>query len=209
MGVKELLKNLGYDSKHPLHSVDSLSGLTIGIDSMVLLTSFIKSDMRIVDKFYLGYTTDFDDELASYLNKKLAIFIELKCKLIFVIDGDRNPLKAETNSHRQDVATKAKDALDLMKNNPDNVDLGDVYKVMKETVTVSKELVHSLKVYCTSRNYQLVSACMEADPQLVALESLQIIDAIYTKDQDLVPLGAKRVIYLYIRVISYRFRYRY
>lgn len=195
MGVKGLLKSLGFSPKDGKSSICEVAGKKVAVDSMVYLTQFIKSNMEIVDKFFIGYPVDFDTELALFLDSKLGMFQEMRCDLLFVVDGDRNPLKAEENRERQKSANDAKNMLKEIAENSEDTDLDVVHRLMKQSVSVSPAVVSSLQVYCQRKSYELVSAPYECDPMLVSLQSSGIVDYIVTIDQDLVALGGEGVIY--------------
>ena len=118
MGVKGLKNGFGITSNDRQSCIKDVRGKTLAIDSMIWLVEFITSKMEIVDKFYVGYDIDFDTELANFLDFKFGMFIEMNCSLIFVIDGDRNPLKFEENIARQKKVDDARLALDQLLLNP-------------------------------------------------------------------------------------------
>ena len=151
--------------------------------------------MEIVDKCFIGYPVDFDKELALFLDDKLGMFEEMKCKLLFVIDGDRNPLKTACNAARQKSAIDAKNMLKELAEKNEGTDLNILHRYMKQSVSVCAGVVSSLKVYCENKKYELISAPYECAPMLISLQSNGIIDHIVTIDQDLIALGGEGVIY--------------
>ena len=195
MGVKGLLKTLNITRMDTKSSIDEVTGKKIALDSMVYLNQFMKSKMEIVDKCFIGYPVDFDKELALFLDDKLGMFEEMKCKLLFVIDGDRNPLKTACNAARQKSAIDAKNMLKELAEKNEGTDLNILHRYMKQSVSVCAGVVSSLKVYCENKKYELISAPYECDPMLISLQSSGIIDYIVTIDQDLIALGGEGVIY--------------
>ena len=195
MGVKGLKNGFGITSNDRQSCIKDVRGKTLAIDSMIWLVQFITSKMEIVDKFYVGYDIDFNTELANFLDFKFGMFIEMNCSLIFVIDGDRNPLKFEENTARQKKVADARLALDQLILNHQEADLNVVHKLMKESISVSPAVVSSLKAYCDSRNYVMISAPYECDPMLISLQLSDIAYGIVTTDQDLIALGGENIIY--------------
>ena len=158
MGVKGLKNGFGITSKDRQSYIEEVRGKTLAIDSMIWLVQFITSKMEIVDKFYVGCDIDFDKELAIFLDFKFGMFIEMNCPLIFVIDGDRNPLKFEENIARQKKVDEARLALDQLLLNPQEADLSVVHKLMKQSISVYRAVISSLKAYCNSKKYVMISA---------------------------------------------------
>ena len=119
MGVKGLNSALNINSIKGSHNLSSLTGLTLAVDISVWLHQFLKSKPRIYQIQFLGCNEDYVDDLEEWLNERMEIFIHWNITLIFVGEGDRNPLKSLTNEKRRNLATIARTNLDLLCQNPE------------------------------------------------------------------------------------------
>ena len=189
MGVKGLNSTLSIGNIKSSYSLSSLAGKTLAVDICVWLSQFIKSKPRYYQIPFLGYNEDYVDELELWLNERMDIFIKLDIKLVFVGEGDRNPLKSATNDKRRNLCSIARTNLELLFQNPDISKVTEANKLMQQAVAVTTRLWFALKSYCQKYNVTLVGAVMEADGQLAALHWMKIVSGIITIDTDLMVNG--------------------
>ena len=71
--------------------------------------------------------------IESYLNSMYSLFLDNDIKILFVLDGARNPLKAATNSAHKKISDDAKMEMTNLMNTHDPEQLRSTHMVIQNT----------------------------------------------------------------------------
>ena len=119
-----------------------------------------------------------------YMDSLLSVFEANDIKLLFVLDGSKNPLKKDTNVARKKKSDDAySEMLDLIKTK-DTENRKRINQLKKQALYVREDDVAGFVAWCTRKNLKVVCAFMEAEWELCRLESDGIIDGILSEDSD-------------------------
>ncbi|KAJ5885249.1 hypothetical protein N7495_009759 [Penicillium taxi] len=120
---------------------------------------------------------------------RMLLFFGVKPYLVF--DGDNLPSKAGTEQERHLRRQESKSlGLELQRKGRITEAYQEFQKAVDVTPYMARQLIEELK----KMNVQYVVAPYEADPQMVYLEQLGIVDGIISEDSDLLVFGAKRLL---------------
>lgn len=105
-----------------------------------------------------------------------------------VFDGDYLPSKAATEKERAKRREESRKAgLELLKAGKTSTAYQELQKAVDVTPEMARMLIEELK----TAGVQYIVAPYEADPQMVYLERIGVIDGILSEDSDLLVFGAK------------------
>ena len=195
MGVQDLSKELRA-SGSLVSKLSELSGKILGVDTSAWLNKAIFSCPEFCHYFHQEPQVTVQPIIESYLNSMLSIFTSNNIKLLFVLDGARNPLKASTNERRKSKSDLAKAEMIKLINtlDPENIKLINQFK--KKAVYVREDVVAGFISWCHKKSLTYVCAFMEAEWELSKLEADGIIDGVVSEDSDCLVLGCKLVVQL-------------
>ena len=127
--------------------------------------------------------------IESYLNSMFSLFFDNDIKILFVLDGARNPLKVATNSARKKIGDNAKvEVINLIyTHDPEQLRKINIFK--KKSMYVREDIVAGFTSWCDSKDLKYVCVFMEAEWELCRLESDGIIDGFVPEDSDCLVLG--------------------
>ena len=100
MGIKDLSKQLR-ESNKPVSLLSDLKNNILGVDSSIWLHKAIFSSPEFCQTFHQEPRVSVAHLIEMYMDSMLPIFEANSIKLLFVLDGARNPLKEETNRARK------------------------------------------------------------------------------------------------------------
>lgn len=189
-GLPPLLR----DPKNLRHDLKDCRAGTVGIDCSILTVKFLHSDPMHIDRYHMLPRVPYGELLHNYFNRFISFFKKYSMPVIFVFDGQRNPLKKNTNDQRQlPIDNSMKQLQDIYKKN-EKADQSHINMLRKKAITVDVELVSELIEYFKSSNITYLIAPVEADGQLVFMQKQNIINYILSEDSDLVVLGGTNII---------------
>ncbi|EGW32008.1 uncharacterized protein SPAPADRAFT_50611 [Spathaspora passalidarum NRRL Y-27907] len=109
----------------------------------------------------------------------------------FVFDGAPLPTKSETNLERSTKRKQARKQAEMyMKQGKTKL----AFKEFMKAASVTHAMAKSIMVELDNLGIKYVVAPYEADPQMVYLEKIGVVDGILSEDSDLLVFGCKRLI---------------
>ena len=205
MGIKDLLPLIRSRQGHAVRKrYDTLRDAElgdrrIGVDISVDMHKFIVQE-SVVKAFHQQPPVCLQLFIDDHFDRMLKSYKDLNLIPVFVFDGRRHPLMANTNTEREDsraVALREMHAL-LNQNNPNL--LSDVVKKMTRATYVREDIIACTLDWARRKRVLCIGAPYEADWQLRQLELDGIIDAVVTVDSDLVAMGCSTFIYNWDRL---------
>ena len=193
MGVKDLSKELRA-SNALVSKLSDLSGKILGVDVSIWLNKALFSSPEICHSFHQDPKIAVGSNIEPYLNSMHSLFLDNDIKILFVLDGARNPLKAATNSARQKMSDNAKTEMTNLINTHDPEHMRKINIFKKKSLYVREDIVADFISWCDSKHLKYVCAFMEAEWELCRLEADGIIDGVVSEDSDCLVLGCKLVI---------------
>lgn len=180
MGVKGLLPQL--KEVQEALSLKRFRGKTLAIDSYAWLhRSVISCSWELAQDLE---TTKY----ISFFKKKVMMLRHFGIEPYFVFDGDNFESKTDTEQEREENRLKNKEkGIETLKTG--NHKLAAEY--FMKSVDVTPSMAKAVIDYLRSENIKYVVAPYEADPQMVYLEKLGLVDGIISEDSDLLIFGAK------------------
>ena len=195
MGVQDLSKELRA-SNILVSKLSELSGKILGVDTSVWLNKASFSCPEFCHYFYQEPHVTVQPIIESYLNSMLLIFTSNDIKLLLVLDGARNPMKALTNKRRKNKSDLAKVEMTNLINTLDSENIKLINQFKKKAVYVREDVVAGFFSWCHKKSLKYVCAFMEAEWELSRLEADGIIDGVVSEDSDCLVLGCKLVVQL-------------
>lgn len=161
------------------------AGMTLGIDAYAWLH---RASVSCAYELVMDRPTD---KYLKYFIKRLNMLKGFGIKPYLVFDGDYLPVKRETEFRRsqQRVLNKSK-AIEFYKEG--NWEAAN--DSFKKAVEITPQMTKCIIEYCKENDINYIVAPFEADPQMVYLEKLGIIQGIIAEDSDLLVFGCKRMI---------------
>lgn len=195
MGVKDLSKELRA-SDELVTSLSNFSGKILGVDASIWLNKAISVSPEISTLFHQEPTVTVGHLIDQFFDRLHSVFIVNNIKLLFVIDGARNPLKSLTTEARKRKRSDAtEEMLEMIKMG--DADYMKKIASLKRTGTyVRNDILADFVQWCIKRNLKYVCAYMEAEWELCRLEKDGVIDGIVSEDSDCFVLGCKTLIQL-------------
>lgn len=180
MGVKGLLPQLR-EIQEGL-TLERFRGKTLAIDSYAWLhRSVISCSWELAQDME---TTKY----LSFFKKKVMMLKHFGIEPYFVFDGDHFESKNDTEIEREQNRIRNKEkGLEMLQNGNRKL-AGEFFM---KSIDVTPSMAKSIIEYLKSENMKYVVAPYEADPQLVYLEKLGLVDGIISEDSDLLIFGAK------------------
>ena len=183
MGVHGLLQCLK-DIQDP-GSLERYRGKTLAIDTYGWLHRAIVS---CAEELCLGKPTR---NYITYVVNKINMLRYFGITPYFVFDGAALPTKQETNKERQKRRQEAKELAEkyLAANNPQLAG-----KQFMKAAYVTSQMAKSIMSELDIMGIKYIVAPYEADPQMVYLEKIGLVDGILSEDSDLLIFGCKKLI---------------
>jgi 5'-3' exonuclease len=100
MGITDLPKLLR-ESKKPTSKPSELNDCVLGVDTSIWLNKAIFSSTEFCHSFCQVPSISVAHIIDVYMDSMLSLFDRNSIKLLFVLDGARNPLKTDTNKARK------------------------------------------------------------------------------------------------------------
>lgn len=183
MGVTGLLPQL-----KPIQNQVTLrryEGTTLGIDGYAWLHRAACS---------CAYELAMDLPTEKYLKFFIKRFNMLKSfgvEPYLVFDGDSINVKSETNAKRREKRHANKELAMKLWNSGNRRNAMDYFQ---KCVDITPEMAKCVIDYCKNNGIKYVVAPFEADPQMVYLEKIGVIQGIISEDSDLLIFGCRRLI---------------
>lgn len=183
MGVTGLLQQIK-EIQEPV-SLSKYRGKTLAVDTygwlhrgLILCAQDLCTDVPT-----RGYITS--------VMKKVDMLRHFGVEPYMVFDGSPLPTKEGTHLERKQKREKAREAAtDLMKKGNRKL----AWKEFMKAAAVTPDMAKSIMVELDRKHVKYVVAPYEADPQMVYLEKLGLVDGILSEDSDLLVFGCNRLI---------------
>lgn len=169
---------------------EDLKGKVIAVDAFNALYQFLSS-IRQPDGTPLmdskGRTTS---HLSGLFYRNLALLSE-GIKLIYVFDGEYNPLKGKTHEIRQEAKDIAKEKYETAK---DEEDVSAMGKYARGFVKLNAEMISESKELLSAMGIAVVQAPGEGEMQCAEIVKSGQAYAVGSQDYDALAVGGKRLI---------------
>lgn len=135
-----------------------------------------------------------DTPTKSYITsvmKKVDMLRHFGVEPYMVFDGSLLPTKEATNAERAAKREKAREAANMYTKKGDRK---LAWKEFMKAAGVTPEMAKSVMVELDRKHVKYVVAPYEADPQMVYLEKIGLVDGILSEDSDLLIFGCRRLI---------------
>jgi hypothetical protein len=93
-----------------------------------------------------------------FLDAKLAFFTKYGIRLVFVFDGQRNPLKLRTNTARNSSVAKAEAKISKFCKGDIAFDEKDMLKCAKDCLYVREDILYNTESWCNVNNVEYICA---------------------------------------------------
>ncbi|CAX41445.1 exodeoxyribonuclease, putative [Candida dubliniensis CD36] len=183
MGVNGLLQVLK-EIQDPC-SLERYRGQTLAIDTYGWLHRALVS---CAEELCLGKPTR---KYVTAILNKIQMLNHFGITPYFVFDGASLPTKQETNRERQLKRQEAKELAEkyIAANNQKLA-----YKQYMKAAYVTSQMAKSVMCELDNLSIKYIVAPYEADPQMVYLEKMGVVDGILSEDSDLLIFGCKKLI---------------
>lgn len=183
MGVTGLLPLLG-PVLEPI-TLEKYRGKTLAIDTYGWLHRGIIS---CAQELCLNQPTR---KYITLIMKKVELLRYYGVEPYFVFDGALLPTKAETNRERRANREEARAKAEQMRQAGNT---SGAWKQYQKAAGVTHAMVKLVMIELDNLNIKYVVAPYEADPQMVYLEKIGVVDGILSEDSDLVVFGCTKLI---------------
>lgn len=127
----------------------------------------------------------------NYVMKRVDMLCYFGVEPYLVFDGAYLPTKADTAKDRREKREEARTKADAFLKKGDRK---SAWKEFMKAAGVTPAMAKSIMVELDARKIKYVVAPYEADPQMVYLEKIGLVDGILSEDSDLLIFGCKRLI---------------
>lgn len=183
MGVTGLLQQVK-DIQEPT-TLSKYKGKTLAVDTYGWLHRglILCAQDLCTDAPTRGYVTS--------VMKKVDMLRHFGVEPYMVFDGSPLPTKEATHIERKQKRDKAKEAANaLLKKGNKSL----AWKEFMKAAAVTPEMAKSIMVELDRKHVKYVVAPYEADPQMVFLEKVGLVDGILSEDSDLLVFGCNKLI---------------
>lgn len=183
MGVTGLLQQLKEIQQK--RNLSHYKGQTLAVDTYGWLHRGLISCAQdlCLDNPTKGYITS--------VMKKVDMLRYFGVEPFMVFDGSLLPTKEGTNAERAAKREKAREAAQAYLARGDKK---SAWKEFMKAASVTAEMAKSVMAELDRHKVQYVVAPYEADPQMVYLEKIGVVDGILSEDSDLLIFGCNRLI---------------
>ncbi|SOV75200.1 exonuclease I, putative [Plasmodium sp. gorilla clade G3] len=188
MGISNLLQFLKPIIKNS--HISKYENEVVGVDIMCWI------HRGLISCAYDIVTDQYNDSYLSFIEKMLVPIYNHNIKVVFVFDGEELPEKKKENMIRKNRREKAKMELQEIISKVKNPRTNEmVLKKCIQAISVSKEIIDSVKDFCKKKNIDYIISPYEADAQLSYLCRMGFISCAISEDSDLLVYGCPRVLY--------------
>ncbi|KYO01388.1 putative exonuclease I [Plasmodium gaboni] len=188
MGISNLLQFLKPIIKNS--HISKYENEVVGVDIMCWI------HRGLISCAYDIATDQYNDSYLSFIEKMLVPIFNHNIKVVFVFDGEELPEKKKENMIRKNRREKAKMELKEIISKVKNPRTNEmVLKKCIQAISVSKEIIDSVKDFCKKKNIDYIISPYEADAQLSYLCRMGFISCAISEDSDLLVYGCPRVLY--------------
>ena len=171
MGIQEFLPQLEKitDFRPGINSLSQFSGKTIGVDVSVWIQNCLSSKSLmegLLRAFNALPKLSLSAHVFAFMDRKLEFFNFYNISLILILDGSRNPLKAEENIERSRSVVSANSKFDNILASIEPFNESELIKCLKARIHPRNDIYCDLYEWARAREVRLVSAPIEADWQL-------------------------------------------
>ncbi|KOB85169.1 hypothetical protein PFDG_00546 [Plasmodium falciparum Dd2] len=188
MGISNLLQFLKPIIKNS--HISKYKNEVVGVDIMCWI------HRGLISCAYDIVTDQYNDSYLNFIEKMLVPIYNHNIKVVFVFDGEELPEKKKENMIRKNRREKAKMELQEIISKVKNPRTNEmVLKKCIQAISVSKEIIDSVKEFCRKKNIDYIISPYEADAQLSYLCRMGFISCAISEDSDLLVYGCPRVLY--------------
>ncbi|CDO63707.1 exonuclease I, putative [Plasmodium reichenowi] len=188
MGISNLLQFLKPIIKNS--HISKYKNEVVGVDIMCWI------HRGLISCAYDIVTDQYNDSYLNFIEKMLIPIYNHNIKVVFVFDGEELPEKKKENMIRKNRREKAKMELQEIISKVKNPRTNEmVLKKCIQAISVSKEIIDSVKEFCRKKNIDYIISPYEADAQLSYLCRMGFISCAISEDSDLLVYGCPRVLY--------------
>ena len=193
MGIKGLRKFIDKYAKSAIteFKTDELKGKTIALDASILLYEFV---IAIRNSKYddLKNNAGISTSHIHAIIMKTLFFLKKKINPIYVFDAKPPSIKLNTLKERSKVRTDAINELEKMDDSKE--DLEKKVKLLKQSVVITKKQIEECKEILHLMGIPVISGKEEADGQCAFLSKRNLVDAVASKDMDLLTYGVETLL---------------
>ncbi|CCH43989.1 Exonuclease 1 [Wickerhamomyces ciferrii] len=183
MGVKGLLPQLK-SIQEPM-TLERYRGKRLAIDSYAWLH---RSSLSCAWELAQDLETT---KYISFFKKRIMMLRHFEIEPYFVFDGDNFSSKSDTELEREQKRLKNKEkGLELLRNG----DKKGAFEFFSKSVDITPAMAKAVIEYLKEEKIKYIVAPYEADPQMVYLEKLGLVDGIISEDSDLLVFGAQHLL---------------
>lgn len=183
MGVTGLLQHLK-EIQEPC-TLERYRGKTLAVDTYGWLHRGLIS---CAQELCQGTSTR---KYINYVMKRVDMLCYFGVEPYLVFDGAYLPTKADTAKERRAKREDARAKADAFLKKGDRK---SAWKEFMKAAGVTPAMAKSIMVELDARNIKYVVAPYEADPQMVYLEKIGLVDGILSEDSDLLIFGCRKLI---------------
>ena len=151
MGIKDLSKQLREFNK-PVSLLSDLKNSTLGENSLIWLNKAIFSSPEFCHTFHQEPRISVAHLIEMYVDSILPIFEVNSIKLLFVLDGARNPLKEETNRARKKKSDDTYSEMINLIQGGDNESIKEVNQLKKQAAYVREDITAGFVAWCAKKD---------------------------------------------------------
>jgi exonuclease-1 len=134
-------------------------------------------------------------KIVRYFEKILKCLLSLNMKVVIVFDGDKLPLKGDTESSRHENRQKN---FDIAMHSYHSGRHEEANRLFGQAIDITPAMAYFVKTKLEEifpSKLEFLVAPYEADSQLAYLSKMDLIDLVITEDSDLLVFGAKKMFY--------------
>ena len=191
MGIKELISKIFPEEVKVESTFEVLRNKTMGVDVSNYMFKLVTSRDNLVRDFHAEPRIDTSEYITKYWDSFKKNCDKFAIKLVLVLDGRRNSAKYDTNVLRESIRAEAFEKLNTLLLNGDDDDFESVLKLQKATMSISEDMLHSLKLWATENAVICIMSLYEADAGLQHLEDTGITDGTFSEDADFFALNSR------------------
>ena len=146
------LPKLLRESKKPTSKLSELSASILGVDTSIWLNKAIFSSAEFCHSFCQEPSISVAHIIDLYMDSMLSLFEKNGIKLLFVLDGARNPLKADTNTTRKKSSDDAHSEMVNLISTKNVDNMKRINQLKRSSVYVREDVVAGFVSWCTRRD---------------------------------------------------------
>lgn len=191
MGIKELISKVIPVELKEISSFEVLRNRRMGVDVSNYMFKLVTTRDNLVRDFHVQPRVDISAHIEKYWDSFKKVCDEFNIVMVLVLDGKRNPAKLDTNLSREADRDKSFSKMNELLKNGDQDDMENLLKLQKATMTISDDMLLTVKIWSKKNNVKCIQSLFEADAGLQHLEDMGITDGTFSEDGDFFPLNSK------------------